>query len=197
MNRRALYWLPAFCIYWCFAVKVLMHVSPISIDNYGPGSSFYWGTRILAPTLREYDENWSVQRQFLLPHFAAASVLTIQGCGIAGFLLLEIRANIRRPMLASFILCLVLMLSSAAISDVGTKLRWWRGPIMFADVLSLIAVLKIVIPLSCLSALIVGFQAVWQSGSGSQRPETGGLTRQDRLNAGLCKLKFCATRLGG
>lgn len=153
MKPTKLYWLWLSPLYWYVAYQLLYHVSPISFDGSGPTASLYWSNDIPAPTLREYDTNRALRLQFLIPYFVAATVLTLQSCGMAAFLLGERQPKVRRVPLASAGISFLMMMASAASSDAGSRMGFWHAPLMFVDVLSVLTVLEVIMPLSCLAAI--------------------------------------------
>src|SRR4051812_47488878 len=57
VRAAGLYWTSASLFYWCVALYLIGHFSPIFIDGSGPMASFYWGGNAPGPTMSEYYAN--------------------------------------------------------------------------------------------------------------------------------------------
>lgn len=103
-------------VYWICAIWVTFHAFPIFIDGGGRMVDFYWGNR--APS--EYP-------QIAYAYLAAASVLTLLGCGTVWLLRRAPTGPWQTFLLASAAAVAVFCVAVGA-SDAGTAYHIWSGP---------------------------------------------------------------------
>jgi hypothetical protein len=154
--ENRVYWLLAIIAYWLCALWLFYRVIPISFDGGGPVVTFYWGSHPPTPTLSEYHRNIDARLPFLLPYWAAASGITFLGCGFTNWL-----SRLWRPMRESVFVwaSITTLLSSLlifAISDLGTAVRVWRGPVVFGEFYSLVRCLRVLVPMSLFAGVLMG-----------------------------------------
>jgi hypothetical protein len=157
--RRSLYWLAGVPLYWLSSLWLLFRVSPISVDNFGPSATFYWGkwgADYPTPTLIEYEQNLGARLPFLYPYWTAAFIITFVGCVLTPWLL---RAWIPRQgklFLKASIITLVILLLLGGLSDLGIAHHFWIGPLMYENFTYLWPFLKEIVPMSlCAGGLLV------------------------------------------
>jgi hypothetical protein len=122
--------------------------------------SFYWGHAI-SPTAEEYNSRRSYfDFLFLRPYIAAAFIVTILGCGVAGTMSHRVRMLSTRPVLVSAAgVTLVLTLLASLVSDAGILLGPWHGPLILLHEYSLHdlpTAAKVFLPPSVLSGFAIG-----------------------------------------
>ena len=115
-----LFWLSLIVAYWCCTFWILFNASPIFDDGYGLDASFYWG--IDPPT--SYP-------QFLYPYWIAASILTFVACGVSLWLVPRWKPRHPDLFLVSLAITLLSLLVVCAISDAGSVLHIWNGPVVY------------------------------------------------------------------
>ena len=152
--RRRMYWLAALGAYWFCALWLLFYVSPVSVDGSGPTATFYWGNRPPTPSLEDYGRSPGPRVRFLFPYWVASSATTIVGCGVAMWQVRRQRPNRSRLFVVSSAATLFLLLLVAAMSDCGTAVHLWRGPMMYAGVSHALPFLKVMVPMSLLAGAL-------------------------------------------
>jgi hypothetical protein len=148
------YWLIVVPLYFLLAFFLLTMVSPISVDGGGPSPTFYWGAHAPHPTLAEYRRDRSIRMRFLSPYFLAAFVLTGLGCGLSVPVHRFLKSKISFPWIGSFLTILALILGASLVSDLGTILRLWNGPMLVSSFASVALTLKVAVPMSAVAALL-------------------------------------------
>ncbi len=120
--------------------------------------TFCWGT-LPQPNLGEYNRRQG-HYDFLysLPYYLAGVVITLVGCGAEPLLLKQLRASSAHSFRNATLVTLVLLILLAMISDAGTLLRLWRGPVFPLhrdyDSVTIWALFKILLSASFLSGAI-------------------------------------------
>ena len=151
--RRVLFWLVAVIVYWRCARWFLFYAAPIYVDGGGPRATLYWG-RHLTPTLAEWDRDVHTQILLLYPYWIATSIITFLGCGLTPWLVRRWRPRRSRLFLVSAAGTFVSLLLIEAISDAGTALHIWRGPTMYSEIETVLAFLKVMVPMSLLAGVL-------------------------------------------
>jgi hypothetical protein len=152
---RRYYWVILAPAYWLFSVWLLGRVFRISVDGSGPSATFFWGDRVPTPTLAEYQQSLSVQLHFLGPYLVAAAIVTVVGCGLSSKVVTFLHPRNSRLFLTLLATCFFCLLGVAGLSDIGTVLRLWRGPMMYGTVSSFVMILEVAVPLSVLAGLLI------------------------------------------
>jgi hypothetical protein len=126
---RKLCWCLLVLLYWAIVVHFLRTASPVYFDGGGPMPSFYWGT-LPQPDLGGYNRN-QVHYDLLysVPYYLAGLVITLVGCVAAPLLLKQLRTSPAHSFRSAASATLGLLILAAMISDAGTLLRIWRGPV--------------------------------------------------------------------
>jgi hypothetical protein len=127
----------------------------ISVDGSGPNATFFWGDRVPTPTLAEYQQNLGVKLHFLYPYLAAAAIVTAIGCGLSPKVTTFLHPKNSRLFLTSLATSFFCLLGVAGLSDIGTVLLLWRGPMMYGTVFSFVMVLEMAVPLSVFAGLLI------------------------------------------
>jgi len=152
---RRYYWVILTPAYWLFSVWLLGRVFRISVDGSGPSATFFWGNRVPAPTLAEYQQSLGVKLHFLSPYLVAGAIVTVVGCGLSSKVATFLHPKDSRLFLTSLAVCFFCLLGVAGLSDIGTVLRLWRGPMMYGTVSSFAMILEVAVPLSVLAGLLI------------------------------------------
>jgi len=156
-SRHWFYWAGIVFEYWLCSLWLLLKVSPISIDNFGATTTFYWGAWGNAPptpSLPEFDGSFAVRLRFLYPYWIAALILTILGAALTPWLLRICRVKSKVAGLSSLIAFICLLLTGV-ISDLGMTFHIWSGPVIYKDFRHLTPFLKIVVPSSLCAGVLV------------------------------------------
>ncbi len=151
------YWAIMSLVYGVLAFLLLWFLIPISVDGGGPSATFYWGSHPPAVTFTQYYQQWGVRLQFLYPYIIASIIVIVIGCCITTVVVHRFWHR-NHLFAASFVVSLILLLFAAAISDVGTTLHFWRGPVMYQHLYSVALILKVSVPLSLASGALVAIR---------------------------------------
>jgi len=108
-----------------------------------------------APTLAEYQQSLGVKLHFLSPYLVAGAIVTVVGCGLSSKVATFLHPRDSRLFLTSLAVCFFCLLGVAGLSDIGTVLRLWRGPMMYGTVSSFAMILEVAVPLSVLAGLLI------------------------------------------
>ena len=157
MRDRA-YWAASVIAYWASALWLLQHTFRISVDGSGLVASFFWGRTPPVATAADYLHNSTTRAAFLYPYYIAASIITLVGCGLAIRMARLWRPTRWRLFFVPSCTALCCLLSIGALSDLVVALNIWSGPRMYNSLLSMMALLEVVIPLSFLSGLSAVFR---------------------------------------
>lgn len=150
---RTFYWIAVSLLYYCAALWLLRHIIPIAFDGSGPLAAFHWGRCMPSPTLGEYYRNLGVRLQFWVPYWIAAGIITVEGCwSIRLVLRLMKKGKWLGSAAAGFTLALILI--SCGVSDVGGKIGLWYGPRCYSEFSSVLVLLKVAVPISCLTGVL-------------------------------------------
>lgn len=140
LPKRSIFWPVAVAVYWLCAIWLLFKASPIYEDGYGRIPSFYWGAR--APASYAH---------LLYPYFVAASIITFLGCFLTTWFVGHLHRTHFGLFLISALIEFLSLLVAAIISDAGTALHIWIGPTMLGAFSGVLALLKVLIPMSVLA----------------------------------------------
>jgi len=152
-SRRVFFWIVVIAAYWFCARWFLFYAAPILVDGGGPDATFRWGNP-LSPTLAEWDGDVRTQILLLYPYWIATSIITFLGCVLTPWLVRCWRPKRSRLFLASAAVTFVSLLLVEAISDAGTALHVWRGPTMYSEIGTVLAFLKVMVPMSLLAGVL-------------------------------------------
>ena len=153
------YWILVAPLYLYLAVLALQHCSPVFADGSGPVPSFYWGHHVPAPTWTDYRlHEAAFRRQFALPYWIAGA-LACALSSLVGSLAARKDCSLRACFLRAAGLCVLLVVCSAAVSDVGISMKWWEGPRFYSYSTNLFH-LALLLKLFGMLALMTGILAV-------------------------------------
>jgi hypothetical protein len=153
-SLRKHYWLAVSPLYGYLAFYLLWHLIPPFVDGSGPLPTFYWGSHEPTPTLSEYDQNPTMQFWFLLPYWVASLIITVLACEFTPRMVRRSTRLSSSPFCASSSVALALMLSAAAISDLGIWFHVWDGHLLLADFYSAYLTLRVAVAMSMLTGLL-------------------------------------------
>jgi hypothetical protein len=120
-------------LYWAIVVHFLRASSPVFVDGGGPMPSFQWG-RLPQPNLGEYTRRQNhYDLIYSLPYYFAGLLLTGIGCGVTPLILRRLRTSPSHVFRNAVVATLAQLLLLALVSDVGTLLGAWRGPVFLLD----------------------------------------------------------------
>jgi hypothetical protein len=95
--------------------------------------SFEWG-RMPPPDLGQYTRRQSYYDLIdSFPYYFAGGILTVIGCGATPLILRRLRTSPSHVFWNAAVTTLVQLLLLALVSDVGTLLGAWRGPVFLLD----------------------------------------------------------------
>jgi len=152
--RCWLYWMAAITIYWVSALWLLYRVFRIFVDGGGAIASFYWGSHLLVANLADFQQSSGTRLSFQYPYWVAASIITFVGCGLSTWLVHIWRPKHSRRFLVSSVTTLLSLLLVGAISDAGTALHVWRGPVMYNSFANLLVFLEVLVPMSLFAGIL-------------------------------------------
>jgi len=153
--RRLLFWLMAVAAYWYCARWLLYSLFPIFVDGSGPMPSYFWGNAPASPTMGQWNTSLSAHIAVEFPYLAAASAITLLGCGLTTWLVRIWKPPRTRLFRTASTATLVSLLLLQAASDTGTALHFWRGPTMYGSLHSIMYfVFKTMIPVSLLAGVV-------------------------------------------
>jgi len=141
--RSWLVWLALGAGYWCCTLWFLFRTLPIFDDGYGLMPNLYWGNRPSASYPR-----------VLYPYWIAAAVLTSVGCGVAIWLIRLGKPRRSRIFLISSATALFLLLIVVGVSDAGTHLHIWSGPLLYNHPHNVFLALRMLLPLALFTGLL-------------------------------------------
>ena len=155
--RQTLYGCLTFIVYWGIAYNCLRTVSPVFEDGAGPMPSFYWGSPLLLSAAEYYSLKTYYDCIHSLPYLVAGLVMAVAGCYGAPFLVGRNDALAEYYVTSTVVAAFSLTVLLAAVSDAGTLLGWWNGPLFvlreigFDDVLVLS---RLFLPVSLFAGLV-------------------------------------------
>jgi len=152
--RHRFYLLVVVAAYWLCALWLLFKVFPIYFDDGGPMPTFSWANHPSLPTYAEYNRSIGIRLAFFYPYLVAASIIAFLGCGLTTWLVRLWRPIRSHLFLAASATTLFSLLLAAAMSDVGTALHIWRGPMMYGTFYNVFVFLKVMVPVSLLGGLV-------------------------------------------
>src|ERR1700722_647071 len=130
---RIFCWCLLLLLYWAIVVHFLRAASPVFIDGGGPMPSFQWG-KMPQPKIGEYTRRQNhYDLIYSLPYYFAGLVLTIIGCFATPLILRLLRSSPSHVFRSAVVTTLALLLLLALVSDVGTLLGSWQGPMFLLD----------------------------------------------------------------